>query len=162
APVRARRGRLCRPVGRGRRRTAPAPHRRRGRRRPRRRVQSRPRRARLRARRSRRRAPPAAPLRPPPPATSAPPPGTRRATAAPCRGVSCRGAGANGAVPLSHTTVKAALRPWRLHRHRLGTAPAEDVIVHQEGDEHLYLGVHRTKTDRFVLLTLGSKITSEI
>ncbi|MDQ1397786.1 MAG: oligopeptidase, partial [Acidimicrobiaceae bacterium] len=69
---------------------------------------------------------------------------------------------ANDEEHLFYTTVNAAMRPWRLHRHRLGTDPGEDVIVHQEDDEAFYLGVGRTKTDAFILLSLNSKTTSEV
>src|SRR5207302_9736509 len=62
---------------------------------------------------------------------------------------------------LFYTTVNEALRPWRLHRHRLGTPAADDVIVFQEDDEAFYLGVGRTKSDRFILLHLESKVTTE-
>ena len=63
---------------------------------------------------------------------------------------------------LFYTTVNASMRPWRLHRHRLGTAASDDLVVFEEPDEHFFLGVGRTKTDRFIVLSLGSKVTSEV
>src|SRR4051812_49279264 len=61
-----------------------------------------------------------------------------------------------------YTTVNDAMRPWRLHRHRLGTDPADDVLVYQEDDEAFYLGVGRSKSDEYVFLDLHSKVTSEV
>ena len=61
-----------------------------------------------------------------------------------------------------YTTVNEAMRPWRLHRHRLGTSVDDDVIVYQENDESFYLGVERSKSDRFIFLHLDSKVTSEM
>src|SRR3954452_19911775 len=61
-----------------------------------------------------------------------------------------------------YTTVNDAMRPWRLHRHRLGTDPSEGGVVYQEDDEAFFLGVHPTKTERYVLVSLGSKLTSEV
>ena len=44
----------------------------------------------------------------------------------------------------------------------MGDDPAADVLVLEEPDEHFYLGVGRTKDDRFVLCGLDSKMTSEV
>ncbi|HEX2064471.1 MAG TPA: S9 family peptidase [Acidimicrobiales bacterium] len=60
-----------------------------------------------------------------------------------------------------YTKVDAAMRPYQLWRHTVGTPASEDVLVHQEDDERFFLGVHLTKSERYVLLTLESKTTSE-
>jgi oligopeptidase B len=57
--------------------------------------------------------------------------------------------------------VDEAMRPHQLWRHRVGTDPAGDVLVYEEPDERFYLGVGRTKDDRYVLVGLDSKLTSE-
>ncbi len=61
-----------------------------------------------------------------------------------------------------YVKVDEAMRPWQLWRHRLGADPAGDVLVHQEDDERFFLSVHATKSERFVLLVLDSKVTSEV
>jgi len=61
-----------------------------------------------------------------------------------------------------YVRVDDAMRPWQLWRHRLGTDPADDVLVHQEDDERFFLSVGATKSERFVVLALGSKVTSEV
>src|SRR5262245_32620190 len=55
----------------------------------------------------------------------------------------------------------AAMRPFQVWRHRLGTPADGDVLVYQEDDERFYAGVGRTRTGQFVVIALGSKITSE-
>ncbi len=57
--------------------------------------------------------------------------------------------------------VDEAMRPYQLWRHRVGTDPAGDELVYEEPDERFYLGVGRTKDDRFILLGLDSKVSSE-
>jgi oligopeptidase B len=54
-----------------------------------------------------------------------------------------------------------AMRPWQVWRHRLGTTADDDDLVHQEDDERFYTSVGRTRTGRYVVVSLGSKITSE-
>ena len=63
---------------------------------------------------------------------------------------------------LFYVKVDESMRPYQLWRHRLGSDPAADALVHQEDDERFYLSVHTTKSDRFVVLTLASKVTSEV
>jgi oligopeptidase B len=55
----------------------------------------------------------------------------------------------------------AAMRPWQVWRHRLGTPADDDVLVYQEDDERFYLSVGRTRTERYIIVSLGSKITGE-
>ena len=62
---------------------------------------------------------------------------------------------------LFYTTVDEAWRADKIWRHRLGTDPAEDVVVHHETDERFWVSVGRTRSDRFLLIGAGSKVTSE-
>ena len=62
---------------------------------------------------------------------------------------------------LFYSTVDAAWRPDKVWRHRLGTEVSHDVVVHHETDERFWVGVGRTRSDRFLVLALGSKTTSE-
>ena len=54
-----------------------------------------------------------------------------------------------------------AMRPNEVWRHRLGIATTEDVRVFREDDERFFLGVGRTRSGRFVLIDVESKLTSE-
>ena len=69
---------------------------------------------------------------------------------------------ANDNATVFYVRVDEAMRPYQLWRHRVGTDPAADVLVYEEPDDHFYLGVGRTKDDRFVLMSLDSKVTSEV
>ena len=54
------------------------------------------------------------------------------------------------------------LLPYQLMRHTLGTDPKQDVLVYEEKDNTFHLGVSHSKSRRFVLLTLGSSLSSEV
>ncbi len=56
----------------------------------------------------------------------------------------------------------AAMRPYQLWRHELGTAADADVLVFEEPDERFFLSVGTTKDERYVVLHLGSKVTDEV
>ena len=55
----------------------------------------------------------------------------------------------------------AAMRPFQVWRHRLGTPAGQDVLVLQEDDEHFELSVEMTKSERYIVFTSSSQITSE-
>ncbi|QIM20659.1 S9 family peptidase [Phycicoccus sp. HDW14] len=61
-----------------------------------------------------------------------------------------------------YTRVDDAWRPHQLWRHRVGGDPAQDVLVHQEDDERFWMGVSGSRDERWLLLGLGSKTTSEV
>jgi oligopeptidase B len=58
--------------------------------------------------------------------------------------------------------VDEAMRPYQLWRHEVGTDPASDVLVYEEPDESFYLSVSRTKDERWILMDLESKVTTEV
>lgn len=68
---------------------------------------------------------------------------------------------ANDNATVFFVRVDDAMRPYQLWRHRVGTDPSGDVLVYEEADERYYLGVGRTKDDRYILCGLDSKVTSE-
>jgi len=61
-----------------------------------------------------------------------------------------------------YTTLDSIKRPDKLWRHCLGTPVAEDKMVFHEPDERYYLNLEKTRSRRYLLLTLGSQITSEV
>lgn len=63
---------------------------------------------------------------------------------------------------LFYTRVDDAWRPHQLWRHRVGSDPASDVLVHEEPDERFWMGVGSSRDDRWIILALGSKTTSEV
>jgi oligopeptidase B len=62
---------------------------------------------------------------------------------------------------LFYTTVDDAWRPYRVWRHLVGTAAAEDVMVYEESDEKFRVGVGLTRSERFLVLSVASSVTSE-
>ncbi|HUP71099.1 MAG TPA: S9 family peptidase, partial [Acidimicrobiales bacterium] len=61
-----------------------------------------------------------------------------------------------------YTKVDDAMRPHQLWRHVVGTPASDDVLVFQEDDARFFLGVHLTLSERYILLGLESKVTSEV
>ncbi len=60
-----------------------------------------------------------------------------------------------------YVRLDEAQRPYQLWRHRLGTEPADDVLVYQEPDRRFSLGVGTTRDLAFVLVGLHSTNTTE-
>ncbi|WP_026877772.1 S9 family peptidase [Jiangella gansuensis] len=63
---------------------------------------------------------------------------------------------------LFYTTVDDAMRPYRVWRHVLGTEAGADTIVHEETDERFFASVGLTRSEQYILIGLGSQITSEV
>jgi oligopeptidase B len=61
-----------------------------------------------------------------------------------------------------YLTIDEAWRPYRVHRHVLGTPTDDDVLVYEETDERFWVGVGMTRSERYLVLSAGSKITSEV
>ena len=60
-----------------------------------------------------------------------------------------------------YTRPDDAMRPHQVWRHALGSPVEDDVLVHQEDDERFFVGIGTTKDECFLVLGLGSKVTSE-
>ncbi len=61
-----------------------------------------------------------------------------------------------------YLTVNDAWRPYRVWRHRLGTAASEDEIVYEETDDRFWVGVGLTRSRKYLVVSAGSRITTEI
>ncbi|MFI6505592.1 S9 family peptidase [Nonomuraea typhae] len=59
-----------------------------------------------------------------------------------------------------YTRVDDAWRPHQVYRHTLGTE--DDVLVYEESDERFWVGIGLTRSERYLVLGAGSKITSEV
>lgn len=75
-------------------------------------------------------------------------------------GVSAGATWSAGGSHLFYTTVDDAWRPHRVWRHTVGTT-GDDVLVLEEPDERYFIGVGRTHSERYLVIGIGSKITSE-
>ena len=55
-----------------------------------------------------------------------------------------------------------AMRPYQVWRHRLGTTPESDVLVFQEDDERFEVSVELTKSERYIIISSASHVSSEV
>jgi oligopeptidase B len=69
---------------------------------------------------------------------------------------------ANDGETLFYTLLDEQHRPSRVYRHRLGTEAAEDPLVYQESDPGIFVGLHKTESRRFVLISAHDHTTSEV
>ncbi|MEU4410333.1 S9 family peptidase [Streptosporangium sp. NPDC023963] len=61
-----------------------------------------------------------------------------------------------------YTTVDEAWRPNQVHRHTIGSPAEDDALVHEESDERFWVGIGLSRSERYLVLSAGSKITSEV
>ena len=54
-----------------------------------------------------------------------------------------------------------AMRPHQVWRHEVGTPTEDDVLVFEDPDERFYVGVGLSRTEAWVHISSGSKVTSE-
>jgi oligopeptidase B len=62
---------------------------------------------------------------------------------------------------LFYVTVDDAWRPYRIWRHLMGTPVSEDRLVFEETDERFFAHVWLTRSERFLVISTSSKLTSE-
>ncbi|WP_230671306.1 S9 family peptidase [Rathayibacter sp. Leaf248] len=60
-----------------------------------------------------------------------------------------------------YPTVDESWRPDTVWRHEVGTDSSADTVVFSEPDERYWIGVGLTRSRRFLVIEIGSKITSE-
>ena len=61
-----------------------------------------------------------------------------------------------------YTRPDAQMRPYQVWRHRLGTAADADTLAVQDDDDRFFAAVHRTRSGGLILVTLESKVTTEV
>ncbi len=54
------------------------------------------------------------------------------------------------------------LLPYRVYRHRLGTDVKDDVLVYEETDPTYYTSVYKSRSNRFVLISMQSTDSTEV
>ena len=54
-----------------------------------------------------------------------------------------------------------ALRPYKIMRHRLGTAPQDDVVVFEEKDETFRVYVYRSKSRKYIVIGSAQTVSTE-
>ncbi|HEX2737168.1 MAG TPA: S9 family peptidase [Acidimicrobiia bacterium] len=68
---------------------------------------------------------------------------------------------ANDNSTLFYVRPDDAERPFQVWRHTLGTTVGDDVLVYEEDDEMFHASIGRTRSGRFVMISVDSKTTSE-
>ena len=63
---------------------------------------------------------------------------------------------------LFYTRMDESWRPHEVWRHEVGAAAADDVLVFQESDERFWMGIGSSRDDAWVIIQVGSKLTSEV
>ncbi len=71
------------------------------------------------------------------------------------------GAWSRDGAALFYVTVDQAWRPYRVWRHLIGTPAAQDVVVYEEPDERFWAGIGLTRSERYLVISSASKLTSE-
>jgi oligopeptidase B len=62
---------------------------------------------------------------------------------------------------LFYLTVDEAWRPDTVHRHTVGTPVNEDVVVFTEPDERFWVDIDLSRSERYLEISVSSKLTSE-
>ena len=60
-----------------------------------------------------------------------------------------------------YATLNPMLQPYRIHRHILGTDPAEDKLLYEEKDDTFFLSLTQSRSKGYILAYLHSTITDE-
>jgi oligopeptidase B len=66
-----------------------------------------------------------------------------------------------GSSHLFYTRADEAWRPYVVRRHRLGTSADADTDVVTEPDDRFWVGVDASRDDAWIVIGIGSKLTSE-
>ncbi len=69
---------------------------------------------------------------------------------------------ANDNRTIFYNVLDETMRPYKLFRHTVGTDPSQDTLVYHEPDASYFLWISRTKSARYLLLSLKSTTTSEV
>jgi oligopeptidase B len=60
-----------------------------------------------------------------------------------------------------YVILDSSQRPYRIHRHILGTEPAQDKLLYEEKDETFFLWLTQSRSKAYVMAYLKSTITNE-
>ena len=69
---------------------------------------------------------------------------------------------ANDSQTIFYVTLDEAKRPYKLFRHKVGTDPAQDVLIFHELDDQFNLYVYKSRDDKLILTGHHSTLTTEM
>ena len=62
---------------------------------------------------------------------------------------------------LFYSVKDEALRPYKIMRHELGTAPQDDVVIYEETDDTFRAFVYRSKSRKYIILGSSQTVSDE-
>ncbi|SEQ05472.1 S9 family peptidase [Neolewinella agarilytica] len=62
---------------------------------------------------------------------------------------------------LFYSVKDEALRPYKVMRHKLGTAPQDDAVVYEESDETFRAFVYRSKSKKYIIIGSAQTVSNE-
>ncbi len=69
---------------------------------------------------------------------------------------------ANDGKTLFYVTLDAEHRPSKVFRHRLGDESSADALIYEEPDPGFFVGLGKTESDRFIVISTHDHTTSEV
>lgn len=69
---------------------------------------------------------------------------------------------ANDGKTLFYVTLDEEHRPSKVYRHSLGSDSADDVLVYEEPDPGFFVGLGKTESERFIVISTHDHTTSEV
>lgn len=63
---------------------------------------------------------------------------------------------------LLYVEVNDRWRPFRARLHALGTPRSNDPVVYEEPDDSFFVGIDKTSSDAYLLISAGDHVTSEV
>ena len=61
-----------------------------------------------------------------------------------------------------YLVVNEQWRPYQVRRHRIGEPVNKDTIVYEEADTSFFVGIGKTQSEAFILISAGDHVTSEV
>lgn len=61
-----------------------------------------------------------------------------------------------------YVVVNSQWRPYQVRLHRLGTPRSRDAVLYEEADESFFVGIDKTSSERYLIITTGDHVTSEV
>ncbi len=61
-----------------------------------------------------------------------------------------------------YVVVNDQWRPYQVRLHTLGASAGDDRIVYEETDESFFVGIDQTSSERYLLISAGDHVTSEV
>jgi oligopeptidase B len=68
---------------------------------------------------------------------------------------------ANDNKTVFYTQIDEANRPYKLFRHELTTSELQDKLIYHEADDSYFLSVGTTRSEAYIIMSIGSQVTSE-